>query len=166
MDENESRSGAGAARRAIRRKVWGIMIIVGVIIRSFTRYARNTQEVREVPEVPPITMIENTIADSTVENTGNDTAENTIAHNITEIDGNVVRAHMPMIPDMIKIGDTRETMIEAMGEPEEIWESQENPDCEEALYSSSGFGDWLVVVVENDVITDIYVEYTMEDKGE
>lgn len=61
------------------------------------------------------------------------------------------------------IADAREVMIEALGEPEEIRESQENPDCEEALYSSSGFGDWLVVVVENDVITDIYVEYSVEE---
>ncbi len=160
MDENESRSGAGTTKRAIRKKVWGIMIIAGVIIRSATRYARNTHE---VPEVPPITMIENTIADSTVENADNDTVERTKANNIIENDGNVGRAHVPMIPDKIKVGDAREVMIEALGEPEEIRESQENPDCEEALYSSSGFGDWLVVVVENDVITDIYVEYTVEE---
>lgn len=163
---------AGTRRRKTRRTVWGIMIIVGIIIRSFTRYARNTQE---VPEVPPITMIENTIADSTVENVGNDTVENTIADStnditdktiadtVTENDGNVERAHIPMIPDKIKIGDTREVMIEALGEPEEIRESQENPNYEEAVYSSSGFGDRLVVVVGNDVITDIYVEYTMEE---
>ena len=105
MDENESRSGAGTTKRAIRKKVWGIMIIAGVIIRSATRYARNTHE---VPEVPPITMIENTIADSTVENADNDTVERTKANNIIENDGNVGRAHVPMIPDKIKVGDARE----------------------------------------------------------
>ena len=127
-----------------------------------------------MPEVPPITMIENTIADSTVENAANDTVENTItdstnhttaeiiANAVTEIDGNTIRTHMTVYFNMMQVGDTKEVMIEAMGEPEEIQKSQENPDYEEAVYSLSKYGDRLVIVLENDVITDIYAESTID----
>lgn len=156
-----SRSGSGTTRRTTRKAVWVIMIIVGIIIRSNIRHARNAREVPEVEKMP-ITMIENTIDDSTVETAGNDTTENTVANHIAENDGNVVCSHIPMIPDKIRVGDTREVMIEALGEPDEIRETQENPEDEEAVYLFSGFGDRLVVVIENNVITDIYVEYAME----
>lgn len=162
---------AGTRRRKMRRTMWIVMIVVGAIMRFFAGYTRSA---RRVPEVPPITMIENTIADSTVENAVSDTAENTIADStnhtaaetianaVTEIDGNTIRTHMTVYFNMMQVGDTKEVMIEAMGEPEEIQKSQENPDYEEAVYSLSKYGDRLVIVLENDVITDIYAESTID----
>lgn len=172
--ESAARGGddAGTRRRKVRRTVWIIMIVVSAIMRFFAGYTRST---RRVPEVPPITMIENTIADSTVENAGNDTVENTVADStnditdktmadmVTEVDGNTIRIHMSSYFNMMQVGDTKEVMIEAMGEPEEIQKSQENPDYEEAVYSLSKYGDRLVIVLENGVITDIYAENTMEE---
>lgn len=156
-----SLSGSGTTRRKTRKEVWLILIIVISFLRSTARYANYTREVPKIQEIPMTTVIENTIADSTAENADNDIVHNIIANNIAENDGDVMRTHIPFIPDKIQIGDSREVMIEALGEPEEIRESQENPDYEEAVY-------WvletrLVVVLENDVITDIYVEYTIED---
>ncbi|MDE5866963.1 MAG: hypothetical protein K2H31_10245, partial [Lachnospiraceae bacterium] len=162
---------AGTRRRKMRRTMWIVMLVVGVVMRFFAGYTRSA---RRVPEVPPITMIENTIADSTVENAVSDTAENTIADStnhtaaetianaVTEIDGNTIRTHMTVYFNMMQVGDTKEVMIEAMGEPEEIQKSQENPDYEEAVYSLSKYGDRLVIVLENDVITDIYAESTID----
>ncbi len=171
--ESAARGGddAGTRRRKMRRTMWIVMLVVGVIMRFFAGYTRSA---RRVPEVPPITMIENTIADSTVENAVSDTAENTIADStnhtaaetianaVTEIDGNTIRTHMTVYFNMMQVGDTKEVMIEAMGEPEEIQKSQENPDYEEAVYSLSKYGDRLVIVLENDVITDIYAESTID----
>ena len=134
-----SGNGFGTGKRTNRKAVWVIMIIVSIIIRSNFRHAGNAQEPPKIEDIP-ITVIEN-----------------------TENDGNVRRSHMPIIPDKIRIGDSREVMIEAFGEPDEIQESQENPGYEEAVYSSLGFGGGLVVVIENDVITDIYVEHMVED---
>ena len=161
---------AGTRRRKTRRTVWIIMLVVGAVMRFIAGYTRSTRSTREVPEVPPITMIENTVADSMVENAANDTAENTIADStnhtaaetianaVTERVGNTIRIHMTVYFNMMQVGDTKEVMIEAMGEPEEIQKSQENPDYEEAIYSLSKYGDKLVIVLENDVITDIYSE--------
>lgn len=171
------RSGSGTTNRKTRKAVWVILIIVSIIVRSSIRHARNAREMSELQTIPR-TVIENTIANSTIENVGNDTVEHTIAdstaentddeiaqniiaNNIAEKDGNVVRTHIPFIPDKIKIGDAREAMIEALGEPDEIQELQEDPDYEEAVYSV--LETRLVVVLENDVITDIYGEYTMEN---
>lgn len=157
---------AGTRRRKTRKAVWIILIIVGSFLRSAARYANYTREVPKIPE-RSITVMENMIADIEAENatanSANDTAEKAIAYNSVEDDGGFRRIHMLIIPDKIQIGDSREVMIEAFGEPEEIREAQENPNDEEALYSSFGFGDGLVVVLQNDVITDIYIEYAMEE---
>lgn len=156
------RSGSGTTSRKTRKAVWVILIIVGIIVRSSIRHARNTREMSELQTIPR-TVIENTIANSTIENADDDIVQNIIPNNLVERNGNTVRTRIPLVPDKIQTGDSREVMIEALGEPEEIRGSQENPDKEEAVYSSFGFGDSLIVVLENDVITDIYVEYTMED---
>lgn len=154
---------AGTRRRKVRRAVWIALIVVGAIMRFITGYMRSA---RRVPEVPPITMIENTVADSTVENAVSDSTKDItdkiMTDFVTEVDGNTIRVHMPTYFNMMQIGDTRETMIEVMGEPEEIQESQDNPDYEEAVYSLTEYGDRLVIVLENGVITDIYAENTMD----
>lgn len=165
-----SRGGSGTTSRKTRKAVWVILIIVSIIVRSSIRHARNAREMSELQKIPT-TVIENTIAASTVENVGNDVEENvdndTVENTITNIapaterDGNVVRTRIPMVPDKIQIGDSKEVMIEAMGEPEEIRDSQENPDYEEAVYPV--LETRLVVGLKNDVITDIFTEYTMED---
>ena len=154
---------AGTRRRKMRRAVWIALIVVSAIMRFITGYMRSA---RRVPEVPPITMIENTVADSTVENAVSDSTKDItdkiMTDFVTEVDGNTIRVHMPTYFNMMQIGDTRETMIEVMGEPEEIQESQDNPDYEEAVYTLSEYGDRLVIVLENGVITDIYAENTMD----
>ncbi len=156
--------------RKIRRTVWIITIVVGAILRFTAGYMRNTREVPKIQEIPMTTLIENEI-DNAVENAGNDMEEtagddtvgNTMTDTGIEIEGNTMRMHMSSAySGMMQVGDARETMIEVMGEPEEIRESQENPDYEEAVYSLSKYGDRLVIVLENDVITDIYAESTME----
>lgn len=160
----------GTRRRKMRRRVWIITIIVGAILRFTAGYMRSTREVPKIQEIPMTTLIENEI-DNAVENAGNDveetagddTVSNTMADTVIEREGNTIRMHMSSAySDMMQVGDARETMIEVMGEPEEIRESQEDLDCEEAVYVLSKYGDRLVIVLENDVITDIYAESTME----
>lgn len=161
---------AGTRKRKTRKAVWIILIIVGSFLRSAARYANYTRDVPKIQEIPITTLIENEIdnavenADKDMEETaGNDTVGNTMADTVIEREGNTIRMHMSSAySGMIQVGDARETMIEVMGEPEEIRESQEDPDYEEAVYSLSQYGDRLVIVLENDVITDIYAEHTME----
>ena len=156
--------------RKIRRTVWIITIVVGAILRFTAGYMRNTREVPKIQEIPMTTLIENEIdnavenADNDMEETaGDDTVGNTMTDTGIEIEGNTMRMHMSSAySGMTQVGDARETMIEVMGEPEEIRESQENPDYEEAVYSLSKYGDRLVIVLENGVITDIYAENTMD----
>ena len=156
--------------RKIRRTVWIITIVVGAILRFTAGYMRNTREVPKIQEIPMTTLIENEIdnavenADNDMEETaGDDTVGNTMTDTGIEIEGNTMRMQMSSAySGMTQVGDARETMIEVMGEPEEIRESQENPDYEEAVYLLSKYGDRLVIVLENDVITDIYAESTME----
>ena len=165
-----SEDDAGTRRRKMRRRVWIITIVVGAILRFTAGYMRNTREVPKIQEIPMTTLIENEIdnavenADNDMEETaGDDTVGNTMTDTGIEIEGNTMRMHMSSAySGMTQVGDARETMIEVMGEPEEIRESQENPDYEEAVYLLSKYGDRLVIVLENDVITDIYAESTME----
>lgn len=49
-----------------------------------------------------------------------------------------------------------------MGNPGEIRKSQENTEYEEAVYSLVNFGDRLVVVLENEIITEIYTEFELK----
>ncbi len=130
--------------KTARKTVWIILIIVGIIIRSYSRHMRQSPKTPEIPELPKEVM-EDMMADNTVE-------ENE----------DVVRTHIPMIPDKIQIGDAREIMVENMGEPDQVRESQENGGYEEAVYLLSDLGDRVVVVLENEIITDIYVEYELE----
>ena len=145
---NEKPGGGGKrpdkSGKTARKTVWIILIIVGIIIRSYSRHMRQSPKTPEIPELPKEVM-EDMMADNTVE-------ENE----------DVVRTHIPMIPDKIQIGDAREIMIETMGEPDQMRESQENGGYEEAVYLLSDLGDRVVVVLENEVITDIYVEYELE----
>lgn len=164
---------SGTTGREGKKAVWIAMIIFGIVIRVGIKNAGRSLETHETVKIPDEVIeatIKNTMADITVENENNEDDEDYEIGNIARDDdgnaaageGNVTRAHIPMIPDKIQIGDSKAVMIEALGEPEEIRGSQEDTDYEEAVYASGGFGDGLVVVLENEIITDIYVEYESE----
>lgn len=68
--------------------------------------------------------------------------------------------HAEEVPEIYTIPD--EVIERTMGNPGEIRKSQENTEYEEAVYSLVNFGDRLVVVLENEIITEIYTEFELK----
>ena len=75
----------------------------------------------------------------------------------TEKVDNMMYLRISQIPDKIETGDTREIMVEVLGEPDEIRRLEKNIGYEEVVYLDTEYGEELVIVLESDVITDIFI---------
>lgn len=154
----ESRNGYSKTKRA----VWVALIMVGIMVRYIGRHAGHSREIPEIRKIPDEVIemertMENTVENITVVSTSENDSDST-----AEDSRNVFRTHVPMIPDKIQLGDSREVMIEAFGEPDEIRESQENPDYEEAVYWPIEGDVRTVIALENDIVVDIYAEFDIQ----
>lgn len=126
-----------------KKAVIVILVIAGIIIRlngGFPGRSRND------PEHPQIQEITESMRTELV------TYNEELAH-----------PNIPGLPERApQIGDTKEQMIEWLGEPDELQISEEDPEHEEAVYRPADSGIKLIIILDDEIITDIQVEYESE----
>ena len=123
-----------------------ILVIDIIIIRLNIGHTGQSQKETEIPGV-------------------SERAEREMTVNIFDEDGKVLaRSNVPGLPDMLQIGDSKETMLEVFGEPAEISTNPEKPDREEAIYLPGEGNIRLVVVLDKEIVTNIYAEYVTENR--
>lgn len=121
-----------------------ILVIDIIIIRLNIGHMGQSQKETDVPAAAEIVEREMTV-------------------NIFDEDGKVLaRSNVPGLPDMLQIGDSKETMIGVFGEPVEICTSPDKPDREKAIYLPGESNIRLVVVLDKEIVTNIYAEYVTE----
>ena len=127
-----------------RKIVIAILVIVVIITGLSIEHRGQLQKEMEVPGVSEIVEREMTV-------------------NIFDEDGKILaRSNVPGFPDKLRIGDSKETMTRFFGEPAEICTSQKKSDREEAIYLPEESNIRLIVVLDSEIVTNIYAEYVTE----